>query len=289
MSAPRDADARALAEAISSLQLDPTDARLISASSRLVWHLPGAGVALYVTRPGVKTRQQLDHEVEAVRAARAVEVRTPRVVAGPVELDDEQYGVAFEWVDGRPPASPEEWSSAADEAAKLGDAVPVAVPRLSIDVVDPAIAEAVLGLHLAQALARASVDAARAVDNLVAAQPAALCHGDLQPANVIVGADGIAWLLDFEYACLAPREWDLAKLHILTRRFGTPPLPALLPNSWQRIDADRLERCVQAGEVQLVGWLVRMAIQNTQRAGDEAVHRARTVAGTGTALWRHLA
>ena len=42
-----------------------------------------------------------------------------------------------------------------------------------------------------------------------------LCHGDVQPANIIVDPAGEPWLIDFEYACLAPREWDPAKLVIL--------------------------------------------------------------------------
>lgn len=288
MSRPRDADAGTLAEAARSLHLDPTDARLVSASSRLVWHLPRAGVALYVTRPGAKTRQQLDHEVEAVRAARAVEVRTPQVFAGPVRLDGEQYGVAFEWVAGRPPTSPDEWNSAVDEAAKLADAGPVSVPRLRIDLVDPTAAEPVIGPHLARALARASVQAAAVVDDLMASQPLAMCHGDLQPANVIIDATGAAWLLDFEYSRLGPAEWDLAKLHVLERRFGVPPVPQTLPCQWQRLTDERVARCLAPVEAQLVAWLVSMAAIGSQGAGEEARRRALTVVGDSNAQWNHL-
>ena len=48
-------------------------------------------------------------------------------------------------------------------------------------------------------------------------------HCDLQPANFLIDNQGRAWLIDFEYASLAPPGWDPAKLLILSRRFHDQP------------------------------------------------------------------
>lgn len=63
-------------------------------------------------------------------------------------------------------------------------------------------------------------------------------HPDLQPANVLCDDAG-AWLLDMEYAALAPREWDPTKLVILARRFGDPPDVDDLLDVWTRLDRVR--------------------------------------------------
>lgn len=55
----------------------------------------------------------------------------------------------------------------------------------------------------------------------VRAAPAVVCHGDLHPNNVLVGASG--WLLiDWDAVCLAPPAWDHAPLAHWADRWGGP-------------------------------------------------------------------
>jgi Ser/Thr protein kinase RdoA (MazF antagonist) len=55
--------------------------------------------------------------------------------------------------------------------------------------------------------------------------PWQLCHNDPAPANVLVGDDRIAALLDFEFACPAPRALDLAMALRMTMRVWESPDP----------------------------------------------------------------
>jgi Ser/Thr protein kinase RdoA (MazF antagonist) len=58
--------------------------------------------------------------------------------------------------------------------------------------------------------------------------PQQLCHNDPAPANVLVGAGGVAALLDFEFACPAARALDLAMALRMTMRVweNADPWPA---------------------------------------------------------------
>jgi Ser/Thr protein kinase RdoA (MazF antagonist) len=60
------------------------------------------------------------------------------------------------------------------------------------------------------------------------ALPWQLCHNDPAPSNVLVGRDRIAALLDFEFACPAPRALDLAMALRMTMRVweNADPWPA---------------------------------------------------------------
>ncbi len=114
-----------------------------------------------------------------------------------------------------------------------------------------------------------------------------LCHGDVQPANIIVDPAGEPWLIDFEYACLAPREWDPAKLVILSRRFGDPAGVDDVLAAWPSLDHARLAECIRAQETLLVAWLVRMSLSGTSGAAAEARRRAGSL-DEPAAQWRHL-
>jgi hypothetical protein len=286
MSEP-DTEHEAMTAAARLLDLDPAGARLISASSRLIWHLPGLGVALTISRPGTKTDKDVAAETAAMRAATAAGVRTPGLRGGPVSLPAERWAFAADWIIGQRP-SPTDWPAIAAAAAKLADASTACIRPFAWpdDLDDPQIGD-ILGGELHADLIDRTAAAARTFDELMTAQPPVLAHTDLQPANVLCDEAG-AWLLDLEYAALTPREWDPAKLVILARRFGDPLNADELLASWAELDHGRLRRCVAAQEVLLVVWLARMAARGTAGADGEARHRAANL-DIPHVRWHHLA
>ncbi|WP_219417714.1 aminoglycoside phosphotransferase family protein [Pseudonocardia nigra] len=274
-------------DAAERLGLDCNGARMISSSSRMIWYLPRSGSALVLTRPATKTSEGVASEAAAIRAAVGAGVHTPRLIAGPIGLPEHRHAMACEWVAGRPPAA-EDWPGIVAESARLATASPEGLPELRWppDVPD-ARSLPVLGQRLASDFVSRCREASGALGSLVRSGGVVLSHGDLQPGNVLVDVDDHAWLIDLEYACLAPREWDPAKLLILSRRFADPPdVDQLLP-AWGDLDAARLEQCVAAQEVLLVGWLCRMAAQGTVGAGEEARRRAASLTDPRS-RWRHL-
>jgi Ser/Thr protein kinase RdoA (MazF antagonist) len=275
-----------MAAAAQQLDLDPAGARLVSASSRMIWHLPVPAVALTISRPGTKTREDVTAETNAMRTAAEAGVRTPALRGGPVAIPGGCWVFAADWITGRRPGA-HDWPSIAAAAAKLADAPtaglrPFAWPA---DLDDPRIAEVLEPTLHTDLLSRATAAAAD-FGELVAEAPPVLAHTDLQPANVLCDDAG-AWLLDLEYAALAPREWDPAKLVILARRFGDPADVDGLLDAWPGLDPDRLRRCVDAQEVLLAAWLARMAARGTTGAAGEAQHRADSLV-TPAARWHHL-
>lgn len=274
-------------EAARRVGLDPDGARLASSSSRIIWHLPASGAALAISRPGTKSHRDVASEASAIRAATSAGVRTPRLLADPIRLDGSRYALTYDWIDGRH-LRPEDWPAVGREAARLAHAPSDGLPvlRWPAEMPDPEWAS-VLGADLYSVLvnrcglASASLDALATTGNLV------LCHGDLQPANVLVDRSGIPWLIDLEYACLAPREWDPTKLIILAHRFGDPADIDEVLTAWPDLDPARIELCTSAQETLIVAWLARMAVQGTSRATAEARRRARTLCGDRLP-WCHL-
>lgn len=276
----------AMLEAARLLDLDPSGANLVSSSSRLIWHLPAAAVALTISRPGTKTRADVDAETAAMRAAASAGVRTPRLRRGPAPVQHDRWAFAADWIDGRRP-EPDDWPAIARTAAQLATAPTAGLRPFSWpdELDDPRIGD-VLGADLHAELLDRSAAAEREFTELVASGPLVLAHTDLQPANALRDGAG-AWLLDMEYASLAPREWDPAKLVILARRFGEPRLVDELLDAWGVVDNPRLRRCVGVQELLLVAWLARMAAYGQARTAGEARHRAASL-GTEEIRWYHL-
>jgi hypothetical protein len=270
------------------LGLDTSGARLVSSTSRFIWHLPGMRLAMLISRPGTKKLVDVQEEAAAVRAALAAGARTPRLAAGPAELDDERIALAYDWVASRSFA-PGDWDGVTRELARLAGARVdgVAVLAWPAELPDQRWRD-IFGPDLYAAFDDRCRTAAAAIRTLTAdLGELVLSHGDVQPANVLVDIDGRPWLIDFEYACLAPREWDPAKIAILGRRFGDPPDVAGALSAWPTLDPLRLATCIDAQETLLVAWLARMALTGTAGAADEARHRARSLI-EGDQPWRHL-
>jgi len=268
--------------------LDPTGARLVSWSSRAIWHLPETQAAVAITRPHTRTREQVAGEARAVCAATSADVRTPRLLAGPFELPQHRFGLVFEWLEGKTLSGDEAWPLAVAQAVRLATAPPGGLPLLSMHLPAPQERRVdVLGPSLEIAFMNRWRLASSTVAGLLQDGPLVLCHGDLQPANVLVDDMGEGWLIDLEHACLAPPEWDPAKMMILARRFGGPAEPAALLSAWPPLDRSRRNACIAAQETLNVGWLVQMAMQGTPGAAREARRRAQGLHGGGPP-WRHL-
>lgn len=52
-------------------------------------------------------------------------------------------------------------------------------------------------------------------------RPAGLIHGDAHIGNLMRAASGQAVLGDWDHVATGPREWDLAQIHYMDRRFGS--------------------------------------------------------------------
>jgi Ser/Thr protein kinase RdoA (MazF antagonist) len=280
----RQVEREAMRAAAAALHLDPRNARLVSSSSRMMWHLPGAGAALAISRAGNKSLADVMAEASAVAAAGEAGVRTPALLAAPLEIDGPRHVLAFRWLDGRP-LGPHEWRSAAVEAAKLAVANPSAFRPLAWPAAWPRPQWlTILGDELFEKLAgccyAASIAFSKLQGNLVPA------HCDLQPANYLIDGQGRAWLIDFEYASLAPPGWDPAKLVILSRRFHDPAGCDDLLSVWPDSTTVNIDAIAEVQEVLLVAWLANMTLNDAPAAELET--RAR-VASLGTPdRWRHL-
>lgn len=286
--APGGASWAAMRAAAERLGIDPGNAELVSRSSREIWHLPQAEVALVVAPPGTRTLGQAAAEAMAVRAATDAGVHTPALLAGPTALPNDGIALAYRWVALGRPADASSWPLLAAEASRLATASVDDLPVVSLTLGVPSAAcSEVLGAALAGTLANAWERAVQLLAVLLREAHQVLAHGDLHPNNMLM-AGGNAWLIDFEHACRAPAEWDPAKIVILGRRFGEPHQPKALLGAWGPLDPGRLAACVQIQEALIVGWLVRMATRGTPGAANEARRRAAGLAGGGPA-WRHLA
>jgi Ser/Thr protein kinase RdoA (MazF antagonist) len=68
-------------------------------------------------------------------------------------------------------------------------------------------------------LQRRLAEARQRISSLDASVDEVFCHGDPHPGNLLRTADGDL-LVDYEYAGVGPREWDLSEIRCHARRFG---------------------------------------------------------------------
>lgn len=144
-----------------------------------------------------------------------------------------------------------------------------------------------LGSRLFAELSEHIRHAEAALRELLSRDDLVLCHGDLQPANILVDEYGDPWLIDLEYACLAPAEWDPAKLVVLSNRFGDPVGTDRCLTAWPELDRSRLRSCALVQETQIVAWLTQMALDGTHGAASESRARAGSMR-EAMRRWRHL-
>jgi hypothetical protein len=280
-----DIEHEAMLAAAAQLRLDPRNARLVSSSSRMMWHLPRAGTALAISRAGAKRLSDVMAEASAVLAAGEVGVRTPPLLDAPLTVDESRHVLAFRWVDGRPLGA-HEWRSAAVEAAKLAAANTSAFRPLAWPAAWPRLQWlTILGDELFEKLADYCYAASIAFSEMLQGNLAP-AHCDLQPANFLIDDQGRAWLIDFEYASLAPPGWDPAKLLILSRRFHDPAGCEDLLSVWPNSTTVNIDAIAEVQEVLLVAWLADMTLNDTPTAEPET--RARVASLDTLDRWRHL-
>ncbi|MFE9966411.1 phosphotransferase [Streptomyces sp. NPDC005525] len=259
--------------------------RLVSSSSRLVWHAPDANAAITVTRPGTKTLDQVAHETRAIGAFADAGVRTPRLLNGPIRVPGRRFAFLTEWVDNAPPPSRERaWTLMAEQASLVAGAATEGIQPVHMPAVAQSTWRELMGPDEGERFSVRWDDARSAIANQMDSGQRVVAHDDLHPGNALIDASGRCWLVDLEYACIAPPEWDLAALLVLHRRFGDPRNLDALLTYWPSHDPERLAACVTAREILVVG---RLLLMRTPNAIDEGKRRARGLFGDGPP-WRHL-
>jgi len=228
LGSPHELDVDALAAALGGGSVSGLH-RLLGGASRETWafELDGRPLVLRRDPSGASRRGQMDREGELLRIARAAGVRVPQVfAAGPgwlvMEfvkgetlarriLRDDVYAVARSQLVG----------NCAQALARLHRGVdPAAVPGLSAE--DPVVVlrdtlDEAGEPHPALELGLRWLDQQRPT-----ARPPVVVHGDFRLGNLIVTADGLAAVLDWELAHRGNPVEDLGWLCVRSWRFGSP-------------------------------------------------------------------
>jgi aminoglycoside phosphotransferase (APT) family kinase protein len=107
------------------------------------------------------------------------------------------------------------------------------------------------------------VQAARAIRPPYASEPRA-AHTNAEPEHFLVDDDGNVTLINWEWATLAPPEWDLSKLVWLTRiRSGPVAATALQEGYGRQLEPEQLDRWI----VYHAGMMLVYEAENTIRTG----------------------
>jgi aminoglycoside phosphotransferase (APT) family kinase protein len=201
---------------------------LAGGASKEAWAVEVDGEEIVVRRAAVgvihRETLSLEHEFEVIRAAHAAGVKAPRPVAYYPDLDGRE-GFAMERIRGEtigrrivrdPPAALE--TQLADELARIHAIPPGRLPflvapdpveRLRRDLDDVGEPHPAIELGLTWADERLPRD-----------RPPVVCHGDFRVGNLVVDPDGLAGVLDWEFAHVGDPVEDLAWPLVRAWRFG---------------------------------------------------------------------
>jgi aminoglycoside phosphotransferase (APT) family kinase protein len=222
--------------------------RLSGGASRETWRFEADGRPLVLQMQREGDERDMTIEMSALRAAASAGVPAPMIVAG--STDRSHLGAAYMIVDfvagqttARKILRDDEFSGAREVMAKqLGDAL------ARIHAIEPG---AIAGLTDVDQLDqyRDRLDALGephptfelAMRWLEANRPAAIghgvVHGDFRLGNVIVGAEGLRAVLDWELVHLGDPMEDLGWLCVKAWRFGAPKPVAGLAQYGQLFEA----------------------------------------------------
>jgi aminoglycoside phosphotransferase (APT) family kinase protein len=201
---------------------------LAGGASKEAWAIELDGEELVLRRASVgvihRETLSLEHEFQVIRAAHEAGVGAPRPVAYYPDLDGRE-GFTMERIRGEtigrrivrdPPAGLE--TALADELARVHAIPPARLPflaasdpverlRRDLDTVDEPHPAIELGLTWAD-------------ERLPRGRPHVVCHGDFRVGNLVIGADGLRGVLDWEFAHLGDPVEDLAWPLVRAWRFG---------------------------------------------------------------------
>ncbi len=196
----------------------------------------GADAVVKVPRPGVPEHWT---DIEAELASTAHELGLPT----PMVLDVIEVGgrrsIVFERVEG--PSMAEELVAnprRCDEMARAMAAIQADLHRATAPESMPTVADRVAE-KIAAADELAADERASAADTLAGlAGGTSICHGDVHPGNILVGADGLM-VIDWFDAAAGPPVADVVRSSLLLRLSGEPPA---VPTYLGDVPAATLER-----------------------------------------------
>ncbi len=188
----------------------------------------------------------IDRRAELAAATAAAQLGIgPSVIAF---LEPEEYLVT-RWVDGTTPLSlaVDGWPGRLGSVIARfhqGPPLPVVFDCGTIHRTYAATAAA-HGVTVPASYERAALVADEIADVFaLRAEPAVPTHNDLLPGNVLVDADGRVWLIDWEYAAMGNRWFDLGNL-VANNGFGEEAVQELLTAYLGRRPADAERACVE--------------------------------------------
>jgi Ser/Thr protein kinase RdoA (MazF antagonist) len=101
-----------------------------------------------------------------------------------------------------------------------------------------------------------AADLQRLVDERSPTLPCQVCHNDMAPGNVLVEADRVSAILDFEFATLAPRALDVAMGLRMIMRVWEQPEPWAVVRLFCRGYTQWLPLLER--EIRAIPWLIRL-------------------------------
>jgi aminoglycoside phosphotransferase (APT) family kinase protein len=211
--------------------------RLSGGASRDTWRFVADGRSLVVQRQRAGDGRNMAVEADVVRAAHAAGVRVPEVLASGTEPSGSSFMVLTA-VEGETIARKilrdDEFAAArrdlvaqmAQSLARLHAADPAAVPGLPS--IDQVVQYRQVLDQLGQPHPTFELVFRWLEDNRPPATRDAIVHGDFRLGNVIVDADGLAAVIDWELAHRGDPMEDLGWLCVKAWRFGaSPPVAGL--------------------------------------------------------------
>lgn len=276
-----------LARATQVLQAPEEPQVLLRHHGTQVWHLPAAGA---VVRIGPEHQHTCAHRSLAL--TRWAHVQGVAVTEPALDHVLQAPGlVATAWTYHRP--HPERSPSPADLGRLLRALHHAGTPPVPLPEHDP-LAPLLATLDEADCLAPGTVadlrsrarelrKAYRGMESPLGVGPV---HGDAWMGNVLLGADNVARLGDWDESALAPRELDLANLFQGARRFGRTDaeLEAFTdayghdPREWEG-----LEVLIRIRDLHTLGSYVRAADRGDAQALEQLHRRIDTL--DEAALW----
>jgi aminoglycoside phosphotransferase (APT) family kinase protein len=219
-------DGAVLNAAASRLGVPVDDARLLRLHGNASYALPSAGLVIRIA----PTAQVLAPVTASIAVTRwLADSGFPCTI--PADIDDQPFVIAGRVVSAwrylvtadTPAPTSAEMGSILRELHAQGDP-PRPLPSLG----DPLASVTAVISEAPDAMSTASqswlldqiIQLRRQWHALDFPRPAGLIHGDAHIGNLLRAASGQAVLGDWDHVATGPREWDLAQIHYMDRRFG---------------------------------------------------------------------